>query len=296
MPDNSSSKMLFIINPSSGTGKTDWKQEIISFFKNKHESYEILQLSGKEDRLEIKKKLLEYKPCKVIAVGGDGTVKMVAEALLHTEMVMGILPAGSANGMATELGIKEDAQQALDIIVNGKTQKIDVLKLNDKNLSIHLSDIGLNAMLVHYFDKGNQRGMLGYAKVLFRVLLKKRLMLLTIQVNEENISRVAYMAVMANARTYGTGAVINPEGNISDGKFELVIMRKINLMNLFRMLVSHKPFNNDCIETIHAEKAVITSAKKNYFQVDGEYCGKTDKIVIDIIPASLNVLVPLLTK
>ena len=292
MPDNASSKMLFIINPSSGTGKTDWKQEILNFFKDKDEHHEIFELTGKDDAPAIKEKLADYKPQKVIAVGGDGTVKIVAEALLHTEMILGILPAGSANGMATELGIKDEAQQALDIIVNGKTQKIDVLKLNDKNLSIHLSDMGLNAMLVHYFEKGNQRGMLGYAKVAFRVLRKKRLMRLDIQVNGESICRAAYMAVMANARTYGTGAVINPEGNISDGKFELIIMRKLNLVNLFRMLISHKPFNQDCIETIHAEKAVITSAKKNHFQVDGEYCGKTDKVSIGIIPSSLNVLVP----
>ena len=296
MPDNEFSKILFVINPSSGTGKTDWKQEIINFFKNKHESYEIFELTGKDDKSEIKKKLAEYNPCKVIAVGGDGTVKMVAEELLHTEMILGILPAGSANGMATELGIKDEVQEALDIIVNGKTQKIDVLKLNDKNQSIHLSDIGLNAMLVHYFEKGNQRGMLGYAKVMFKVFRKKRLMRLDIQVNGENISRAAYMAVIANARTYGTGAVINPEGNISDGKFELIIMRKINLVHLFRMLVSHKPFNQDYIETIHAEKAVITSAKKNHFQVDGEYSGKTDKVIIEIIPSSLKVLVPLLNK
>jgi YegS/Rv2252/BmrU family lipid kinase len=292
MPDNACSKMLFIINPSSGTGKTNWKQEIVNFFKDKHAFYEIFELTGKEDKDEIEKKLAEYNPYKVIAVGGDGTVKIIVEALLHTEMILGILPAGSANGMATELGIKDEAQQALDVIVNGKTQKIDVLKLNDKNLSIHLSDIGLNAMLVHYFEKGNQRGMLGYARVMFKVFRKKRLMRLAIQVNGENISRAAYMAVMANARTYGTGAVINPEGNISDGKFELIIMRKINLVHLFRMLVSHKPFDKDCIETIHAEKAVITSAKRNHFQVDGEYCGKTDKVIIDIIPSSLNVLVP----
>ena len=296
MPDNASSKMLFIINPSSGTGKTDWKQEIVHFFKDRNAFYEILELTGKDDKPEIKKKLTEYKPYKVIAVGGDGTVKIVAEELLHTEMILGILPAGSANGMATEVGIKDEAQEALETIVNGKTQKIDVLKLNDKNLSIHLSDIGLNAMLVHYFDKGNQRGMLGYAKVVFKVFLKKRLMRLNIQVNGANISRAAYMAVMANARTYGTGAVINPEGDLSDGKFELIIMRKINLVHLFRMLVSHRPFNEDCIETIHAENAVITSAKKNHFQVDGEYCGKTDKIIIDIIPSSLNVLIPLVNK
>ena len=84
----------------------------------------------------------------------------------------------------------------------------------------------------------------------------------------------------------------SPEGNISDGKFELIIMRKINLVHLFRMLVSHKPFNRDCIETIHAEKAVITSVKKNHFQVDGEYRGKQTAVHARMIPGALNVLLP----
>jgi len=58
------------------------------------------------------------------------------------------------------------------------------------------------------------------------------------------------------------------------------------------MLISHAPFNEDCIETIQAEKAVITSSKKNHFQVDGEYCGKQNRITAKIIASSLLILVP----
>ena len=110
--------------------------------------------------------------------------------------------------------------------------------------------------------------------------------------NGENIRRAAYMVVLANAKTYGTGAVINPEGNISDGKFEVIVVRKMNLLQVFRMLISHNAFSPDCIETIHTEKAVITSSKENHFQVDGEYCGKKQYSTAEIIPSSLNVLVP----
>jgi diacylglycerol kinase (ATP) len=134
--------------------------------------------------------------------------------------------------------------------------------------------------------------MLGYAKVAFKVFLRRKLMRLQISTDEKNISRSAYMVVLANAKTYGTGAVINPDGNISDGKFEVIVMRKLSLVHLFRMIISHAPFNEDCIETIHAEKALITSSKKNHFQVDGEYCGKQNRITVKIIPSSLHVLVP----
>lgn len=291
MPDNEA-EMLFILNPSAGTNKTDWKQEIIDFFQDKNQSFTIFELAGKDDKRAIKDKIQELKPRKVIAVGGDGTVKMIAELLLHTEMKLGILPAGSANGMASELCITNDPQQALDTILGGEIKKIDVLQVNNDNLCIHLSDLGLNAMLVHYFDQGNKRGMLGYAKVAFKVFLRRRLMRLEISTDGKDISRAAYMVVLANAKTYGTGAVINPEGSISDGKFEVIVMRKLSLVHLFRMLISHAPFNEDCIETIQAEKAVITSSKKNHFQVDGEYCGKQNRITAKIIASSLLILVP----
>jgi len=291
MPDNEA-EMLFILNPSAGTNKTDWKQEIIDFFQDKNQSFTIFELAGKDDKRAIKDKIQELKPRKVIAVGGDGTVKMIAELLLHTEMKLGILPAGSANGMASELCITNDSRQALDTILGGEIKKIDVLQVNNDNLCIHLSDLGLNAMLVHYFDQGNKRGMLGYAKVAFKVFLRRRLMRLEISTDGKDISRAAYMVVLANAKTYGTGAVINPEGSISDGKFEVIVMRKLSLVHLFRMLISHAPFNEDCIETIRAEKAVITSSKKNHFQVDGEYCGKQNRITAKIIASSLLILVP----
>jgi len=149
MPDNKSLELLFILNPSSGgENKTDWKEKINKYFKNKHVSFKIYELpAGDNDKAELKKQLSD-KPKKVIAVGGDGTVKMVAEELMHTETMLGILPAGSANGMAKELNIPDDAEKALNIILNGKEEKIDVLKINDNNTSIHLSDMGLNALLV----------------------------------------------------------------------------------------------------------------------------------------------------
>jgi diacylglycerol kinase (ATP) len=294
MPDNNINKLLFIINPSSGgKNKTNWKEKIEDYFSKTQQQFKLFELTGSNnDKAELKQQIAAFKPNKVIAVGGDGTVKMVAEELINTNMILGILPAGSANGMATELGIPADIKKACDIINNNNIEKIDVLKMNEKNISIHLSDMGLNALLIHYFDKGNQRGMLGYAKVAFKVFFRKRLMRLTIEVNNESLSRAAYMVALANAKKYGTGAEINPEGNLSDGMFEVIVIRKLTLAQLFRMLVSHNAFSPDCIEIIQTKKAVITSRKKNHFQVDGEYCGKVDSITTEIIPSSLKILIP----
>ena len=146
--------ILFIINPSSGSkNNIDWEAEIRNYFKQDSYHIEFLILTGKDDAGLISSRIENLCPQKVVAVGGDGTVCLVAGKLLHKSVTLGILPGGSANGMAAELNIPKDINAALDLIVNGKEQKCDVLRINGSQICIHLSDLGLNARLVKYFDK-----------------------------------------------------------------------------------------------------------------------------------------------
>ena len=191
---------------------------------------------------------------------------------------MGILPAGSANGMAKELNIPVEVNEALDIIINGEIEACDAIRINDKELSLHLSDLGVNAQLVKYFEQGNLRGKLGYALKVFKVLWRKKMMDVTIKTNKEEIKRHAFMVVIANASKYGTGALINPEGNLSDGLFEIVVVRRIHFISVLKMFLKFKRFNPNKVELFQAESAVITTVKKTHFQVDGEYLGKVDSV------------------
>ena len=76
-------------------------------------------LDGKTDEERLNQKIAQLKPDRVVAVGGDGTIKFVAEQLLDTPIPLGVLPAGSANGMARELGIPPDIEGSLNVLVNG---------------------------------------------------------------------------------------------------------------------------------------------------------------------------------
>jgi diacylglycerol kinase (ATP) len=98
--------------------------------------------------------------------------------------------------------------------------------------------------------------------------------------------------VLANARTYGTGAVINPEGKLDDGLFEIVVVRKLNFFELLKMLITHKPFDPDKIEVFTTSKLEVSVINKAYFQIDGEYRGKIKGLVAEILPGSLHVILP----
>src|ERR1700737_1021536 len=113
MNDIANLKLLFIINPGSGNNKTDWPALIRSYFGPLGHTIELFTLPDSFTSQQLKQKIEEVNPGRVIVAGGDGSVKLVAEALLQTTIPLGILPAGSANGLAKELGIPEDPTQAM---------------------------------------------------------------------------------------------------------------------------------------------------------------------------------------
>lgn len=286
-------KLLFVINPiSGGKSKENWETSIREYFAKLPHAVEIFLLGGEHDADSIRHYVLNWKPDRVIAVGGDGTIKAVAEHLVGTEISLGILPAGSANGMAKELGLPMELEKNLDIILHGQTKNMDVIRINDQEISIHLSDIGLNALLIKYFEQNKGRGKWGYFKAIFRTMWEKQLMDIHIVGNGVDERRKAFMIVLANASKYGTGALINPKGDLYDGEFELIIVQRLALVELIKMLVQHRELNPNKIDILKVKEVRLTSAKNCYFQVDGEYRGRTKEIHAHILPGQLKIMLP----
>jgi YegS/Rv2252/BmrU family lipid kinase len=283
--------LLFIINPvSGGKRKTEWAPIIREYFKTLPHKIELCLLTGKNDEYLIRQKIKDFSPHRVVAVGGDGTISLVANQLLNTSIVLGILQGGSANGMAKELDISPVQKTALDTILNGTVRNVDVIRINDEDISLHLSDIGLNARIINLFDKSSKRGMWVYVRFFFKVLWQKKLVRVDIKADDINRTFPVYMIVIANATKYGTGAVINPDGQLDDGKFELVIVHTISLIELTKMFLSKRSFNPEKVEIFQTTKAVITTKKKIHFQVDGEYKGKVNAVEASVMPGALQII------
>ena len=291
MNNRTNLKLLFVINSASGNKKLDYQEEIKKHLEAQahNASYFMMPLQCRADL--IKSEIDTYKPDVVIACGGDGTVKLVAESLLETKMPLGIIAAGSANGLAKELGIPLAVPEALDLILAGNTMPVSMIKINGE-LCIHLADIGFNAFVIKKFEAGKGRGMWGYIKASWQVLMKHPKMNAKILVNNKMITRDASMIVIANATRYGSGATINPLGRLDDDVFELVVVKKISVSELFKMMVSHGSFDPGKTELLQTSSLEIHSKRHVHFQVDGEYLGKTNKVEASIIPAAITVIVP----
>jgi diacylglycerol kinase (ATP) len=284
-------KLLFVINPSSGNGEIDYTREIELFFKEKAEKIEVYELSKSCTVDDLKTVIKKAKVDRVIAVGGDGTLKLVAECLLNENIPIGIIPAGSANGMAKELGISMDLKEALNLTTNGKLRKIHAIMINHE-LCIHLSDIGFNAYLVKKFDELPTRGMLTYAKATWHAFWNHRKMDVEFKIKDRIIKEKAAMVAIANATQYGTGLQINPNGKLDDELFEVILVKEYSIIEILKIWISNLPWNPKKIESFQTAALKITTQHKVHFQVDGEYLGKVSKLDAKIIPQSLMVITP----
>jgi diacylglycerol kinase (ATP) len=292
MPSDASGPILFIINPiSGGKTKNDWESAIRDFYKPMSTNPEFYILTGTDDNASVEHWIEKIKPSRVVAVGGDGTISLVARQLIGKNVALGIVPAGSANGMARELDIPLTANDALNIIEHGTVKNADVIDVNN-HICLHLSDIGLNAQLIKHFEEGKVRGKFGYATKVIKTLWTKSVMSITISIKGKIVTMKALMVVLANATKYGTGAVINPEGNLYDGQFEVVIMRRLAITELFKMWFRPQPFNPTKIKVYPATSVSIETTRKVHFQVDGEYLGKVRRVDANIIAGQLKLIVP----
>ncbi len=289
--------ILFIANPKSRDISEDETEAIISRFADEYNfTWDIYYTRQIDYASQIRQKLQEYLPGIVIVVGGDGTINQVATEILLLELretELGIIPAGSANGLAYNLGIPSDFALALEIILTNEPKPLDVIKLNEDNYCYHLSDVGINARIVKRFEKEGSRGLMGYGKQMIKELFSKRTVFsFNLTTKELEKKYRAEMLVIANARYFGTGAVINPIGRPDDGRFEIIIIRPYPwwiLFYLIRMMFFSRLDALKYIRVITTSAAEIVFDSPQDLQADGEIISEVKKLKISILPSAIKV-------
>lgn len=288
--------LLFVINPVSG-GKKDPRpdEEISGILKGTKLRWEMIYTEGDGDPERIRRALEKFQPSKVVAAGGDGTINMVAAQLINTQRTLGLLPSGSANGLAYNLNIPSDVNAALEKIIGGQEKTIDVLQINDSHFCLHLSDIGLNARVVKRFEKEGSNGFGGYAVQLMKELLHRQESIhFTIETQSGTKKKKVKMLVVANAKSYGTGAEINPNGAIDDGTFELVLIEPYPpwyMLHLMLASLRGKLHKMQHVEIISTEKSRITFTQPVDMHVDGEVLENIKTLKVGILAGALKVMV-----
>lgn len=285
--------IIFVVNPISGDlDKSDLVDAVQEFATTNHFHLEVYETTGKKDQEKIQSLYNEYKPERIVVAGGDGTIKMVAEAMEKYDVIIGILPAGSANGLSVDLNLPTTIEENLKIAFLSNYIEMDMISINGKK-SIHLSDIGVNANLVKNYEESNLRGLWGYALQAYSALKEsEEPFVATITANNEVVEHTARMIVIANSQKYGTGVIINPNGAMNDGKFELVILKSLDLLLIGKIITGNMPIDSDDIVIISTDKATIKTDYPVNFQIDGEYCGAQTDLEIHILHKQMKIAIP----
>jgi YegS/Rv2252/BmrU family lipid kinase len=160
-----------------------------------------------------------------VAWGGDGTVNEIGSALVGSDATLAIVPSGSGNGLARELGVPLDPASAFQVLFEGRARAIDAGEL-DGHLFFNIAGIGLDARVAHRFAKGGleRRGFVRYLELAAREVASftPREYALTADGRDLNVRPL--LIAIANARQYGNGALIAPEAILDDGKLDVVVV------------------------------------------------------------------------
>jgi len=291
--------VLIVINPKSGNGDhSDFADRIKTFCNEQNVSCKIYWTNGKDDSQQIKSLLNQNKFDAVFSAGGDGTFTQVAEIALETSVKVGIIPLGTSNGLASDLGIDSDPFHAFqNLLKSTRVLMLDQLVVNNQKTLYHIGDIGANANLIKRFESSGDSGYAAYTKHLLKELKAEEAFSYEIETPQGKYSGKARMIAICNARRFGTKVALNHRSHPADGVFELIVFEEIDLKTLVESGLSSiwEGFDNltgNNKEVIQTKSARIKISPKTTYQLDGELQERTGELNISINQSAIELICP----
>jgi diacylglycerol kinase (ATP) len=224
------SPVIVIVNPISGTGRRSGAgraraEEAVAALAACGLTSEVFVTERRRHAHELAAAARARGARTIFVWGGDGTVNEVASALTYSDTVLGIIPAGSGNGLARELGIPREPMRAVAASLAGRERVIDAGELGG-HLFFNIAGFGLDARVAHRFsaDGGTRRGLREYLRLAGRELMAYTPYECTVQVDGVATPTRALLVAVANARQYGNGALVAPRARLDDGRLDVVVI------------------------------------------------------------------------
>ena len=285
-------KSLFIVNPRSGVRR---REDIAAVIRGSCSApFEITQCDDKATLDSIVAEAIRNRFEVVYAVGGDGTVHEIAKRVMRTPLALGIVPAGSGNGLARHLGIPTRVREALSACSDGIIATIDTAVVNDQPY-FAVMGIGLDAVIAERFAESRVRGLRTYVRAGLRTYLTFKPEDYEIEIDGVAHRRRAFVLAIANSSQYGNNARIAPLASLQDGLLDVVIIDRASIWSAPWMLA--RLFNGTFdraagVRILQGRHVSVRRAAAGPAHVDGEPLTLPATIKVRIEPQSLRVLVP----
>lgn len=289
-----------IFNPVAG--QSDPEQDLLTIRTLLEPEIDLdIQLTTPEiDAGQLAKEAVDRGVHMIIASGGDGTLSATAEALVGTNIPLGVISRGTANAFASALGIPDTIEAACETILGGITKVVDAAMCNGKPMVL-LAGIGFEAEVVEKADREskNRLGMMAYIVAGVQQLREFETFEVTIETDEKVVTVTAAAVTIANAAPPTSILAQGPAGIIyDDGLLDLTVVAPqtragavASAYHLLQTALRGDAAERDDIGYLRAQRIKVTTDPPQKVVLDGEVIG-TMPIEVECVPGGLTILVP----
>lgn len=273
------SRAVLIVNTKSRRGK-EWFDQAQTELKAQSVTVDKAHSFRKIEEViaEVKASVSRKVPL-VIAGGGDGTFSAIASFFVGSESALGVLPLGTGNAFARDLGIKADIQSACKIIAEGKLSMVDMGLVGERDF-LNVATLGVTTRIARELTDENKKrfGRFVYALAIVRALQKSSPFTVTIETENGTTEFETLQVVIGNGRFHAGPFPIAPDASITAGKLSLYGLKSGSKWQFLRYAM-HLPFGQhvkmDNVHFEHTKGGTLKSRPSRQITIDGEVCATT---------------------
>jgi YegS/Rv2252/BmrU family lipid kinase len=293
-------RYCIVFNPVSGNKNPALTEKTIRSFFDKHTlSYTFIRTRKGQDIAEIVRKHVQRDCDVVVAAGGDGTISRAVNAVYGTRAVLGIIPVGSANTVAREMGIPLDTESACTLLLHPDSIRVtDVMKVNGEPFVMDVS-VGINALTMRDTKRKHKRifGLLAYIVTAVKWAFGYKSRRFTIVADGSTYFFSGAEVLIANGGILKNllSKVIPDDATSTDGMLDVIVVRARKLSDYLKIiwyLILNKRTSESRVNRLQVkDRVTVFSSSPLPVQGDGEIIGETP-VTVRFRPKTLSIIVP----
>lgn len=296
-------KILYLVNPISGTGsKSKLKETIAALTKKAGIDFSIADTRKDGDYFFLREKINTESFTDIVIAGGDGTINQVVGSLQGIRVRIGLLPTGSGNGLAYAAKIPINTAKALRLIFKAKTKPCDGFMVKNK-FGCMLAGLGYDAQVAADFQKQQRRGLITYIRLCWKNFWKAPGYSISLQFGGQLITREVLFVSIANSNQFGNKVTIAPKASLNDGLLDIVVVMKKNrfttAITLLRQIAAGKVKPHETLEDeksgvlyFQTSELYIDNPQQAPLHIDGEPISNYTSLLVKVVPNAFQLIRP----
>jgi diacylglycerol kinase (ATP) len=285
---DNTSHYVIILNPAAGRGQGRSCRAKLEELVRQHVAalpdaaamhWEIVETRASGDGTRLAAQAVERGATVVVAAGGDGTLGEVVNGVMGSGAMLGLLPVGTGNDFARNVGLHNDMERAVQTLFHGTPQPIDVGRVHDRWF-VNVAGCGFDALVAERVNRGFRylHGTSAYLAAVMQTLLKLRPAEMRLTLDGESHDVRGLLCAVANASMYGGGMKIAPNARIDDGWLDVCLIAdagRLEFLRAFPRVFAGTHLTHPKVSLFRARTVSIESDPALPLLADGEVIGTT---------------------